>query len=169
MSHFSNIGAAAWLISLLGVAALGVMKAEAAADMHQLCRQVRNDDAIRDYSPALHDETAQAFKELFPDAQSAPDELQTQAQYRCMDGKVMVCFVGANLPCAKMNAARDNPGADEFCRQNPNAEGVPAVATGHDTVYSYRCRNGQAEIADELWELDERGFAKKLWAALPDR
>ncbi|ESW62713.1 hypothetical protein X772_36805 [Mesorhizobium sp. LSJC280B00] len=171
MSRFSNTGAAAWLVgALLSLAALGVTKAEA-ADMHQLCRQVHNDDTIQDYSPALHDETVQAFKALASDAQIAPDdsELRAQAQYRCMDGKVMVCFVGANLPCTKMNAARDNPGADEFCRQNPNAKDVPAVATGHDTVYSYRCRNGQAEIADDLWELDERGFAKKLWAELPDR
>ncbi|MER9890935.1 hypothetical protein NKJ40_02365 [Mesorhizobium sp. M0119] len=114
MSRFSNTGAAAWLVAaLLSLAALGVAKAEA-ADMHQLCRQVRNDDTIQDYSPALHDETVQAFKALAPDAQIAPDdsELRAQAQYRCMDGKVMVCFVGANLPCTKMNAARDNPGAD---------------------------------------------------------
>ncbi|MGX7876015.1 hypothetical protein ACVDG5_027885 [Mesorhizobium sp. ORM6] len=81
----------------------------------------------------------------------------------------MVCFVGANLPCAKMNVTRDDPGADEFCRQNPNENGVPAAATGHDTVFSYGCRHGKAEVVGQTWQLDERGFARKLWAALPDR
>ncbi len=139
-------------------------------DLHQYCRKAGNDDTIRSYSLALHDGTLDAFRKLFPDAQDTPDDsvFQTEAQYRCMNGKIMACFVGANLPCVKLNTARDNPGADDFCRQTPNSDFVPMVATGHDTIYSYRCRNGKAEVAGDIWELDERGFAKKLWAELPD-
>lgn len=161
---------------LLGISVSLVMAggavAEPADDLHQVCRQVRDDDTLREYSPALRDETVQAFKKLFPDAKSVPadDELETQAIFRCMNGKVLVCAVGANLPCVKMNAARDNPGANEFCRQNPaDEDSVPAYAVGHDSVYSYKCRNGRAEVVEPTWDLDERGFARKLWAELPAR
>jgi hypothetical protein len=84
-----------------------------------------------------------------------------------MDGKVLACFVGANLPCAKMNAARDNPGANEFCKTNPNDDVVPAFATGHDAVYSYKCASGKAVVTGNSWALDKRGFAKELWTEVP--
>ena len=140
-----------------------------AQNLYQLCRQVKNDDTIRPYSHELYGGTAKAFKKLFPDAKDTPpeSELQTQANYRCMDGKVLACFVGANLPCAKMNAARDNPGADEFCKANPNDDIVPAFATGHDAVYSYKCLDGKAMVTGETWVLDKRGFAVRLWADVP--
>ena len=154
------------------IATASVSTATAADDLHQTCRRVRDDDTIRAYSPALREETLRAFKELVPDAKTVPadDEFANQAVFRCMRGKIFVCLMGANLPCVKMNAARDNVGADAYCRSNPNADSpVPAAATGHDAVYSYRCHNGRAEITGEPWKLDERGFATKLWAELPDR
>ena len=135
------------------------------------CARLGNDDTIRDYDPSLRDRTALAFKKLFPHAKGTPDRgsLETQAQYRCMNGKVMVCFVGANLPCAKMNAKRENSGADSFCRDNPGADSVPAFATGHDTIYAYRCRGGRAEVTATIQQLDQRGFARALWVELPPR
>ncbi|TPI41916.1 hypothetical protein FJW07_05265 [Mesorhizobium sp. B3-1-9] len=150
-------------------AAAGNATAAAAQDLHKLCRQVKNDDTVRPYSHALHAGTVKAFKKLFPEAKSAPQEseLATQANYRCMNGKLLACFVGANLPCTKMNAARDNPGADEFCRTNPNGDVVPAFATGHDAVYAYKCAAGKAVITGQPWVLDKRGFATKLWAEVP--
>ena len=161
--------------TLLGIIAIFHMTGVAAAaapgpDLHQLCSEERNDDTIRAYSHALYGGTVEAFKKLFPAATATPDEaeLKTQAHYRCMNGKIMVCFVGANLPCVKMNNARNNPGADGFCRQHRNEDNVPAFAIGHDAVFSYRCRNGRAEIVSSAWKLDERGFAKKLWTVLPD-
>ena len=152
-------------------AAPATAKAAPAEDLYKLCRKVKNDDTIRPYSHALYAGTVKAFKKLFPDAKGAPQEqeLQTQASYRCMNGKVLACFVGANLPCAKMNAARENPGADEFCKTNPNADVVPAFATGHDAVYSYKCASGKAVVTDSSWQLDKRGFAKTLWAVVPER
>ncbi len=171
--RFSNItfSLAATLLGILAIFYMaGVAAAAPGPDLHQLCREARNDDTIREYSHALYNGTVEAFKELFPAATATPDEaeLKTQAQYRCMNGKIMVCFVGANLPCVKMNNARNNPGADEFCRQHQNEDNVPAFAIGHDAVFSYRCRSGRAEIVGSAWKLDERGFAKKLWAELPD-
>ncbi|RAZ87019.1 hypothetical protein DPM33_27170 [Mesorhizobium hawassense] len=169
--RLSTIGLLAFaLLSAFIAAGAATAKAAPADDLYKLCRQVRNDDTIRPYSHELYAGTLKAFKKLFPDATNAPreQELRTQASYRCMNGKVLACFVGANLPCTKMNAARDNPGADEFCRTNPNADVVPAFATGHDAVYSYKCASGKAVVTDSSWQLDKRGFAKKLWAVLPE-
>ncbi|TPN75973.1 hypothetical protein FJ987_22915 [Mesorhizobium sp. CU2] len=167
----STVGLAA-IALLLAIVALWAGKAAAApADLHKLCSQVKNDDTVRPYQHALHAGTVKAFKELFPDAKGMPQEaeLETQANYRCMDGKLLACFVGANLPCAKMNAARDNPGADEFCKTNANADSVPAFATGHDAVYAYKCEGGKAVVSGTNWLLDKRGFATKLWVEVPKR
>ncbi len=168
--RLSTIGLLAFAL-LSALVAGGGATAAPAKDLYKLCRKVGNDDTVRPYSHELHGGTVKAFRKLFPDAKSAPQEqeLQTQASYRCMNGNVLACFVGANLPCAKMNAAHDNPGADEFCKTNPNDDAVPAFATGHDAVYSYKCRNGKAVVSGQPWALDKRGFAKKLWAVVPQR
>jgi hypothetical protein len=141
------------------------------ADLAAICARLGNDDSIRGYDPALRARTASAFKKLFPNAKGSPDgdSWATQAQYRCMNGKVMVCFVGANLPCVRMNAKRENPGADMFCRDNPDEESVPAYAIGHDSIHAYRCRDGKAEVTETTRQLDQRGFAKDLWVELPTR
>lgn len=146
-------------------------RAEPEADLADVCARLGNDDSIRDYDPSLRARTASAFRKLFPNAKGGPngDSRQTQAQYRCMNGKVMVCFVGANLPCTKMNAKRENPGADVFCRENPDAGSVPAYAIGHDSIHTYRCRSGKAEVTETTRQLDQRGFAKDLWIELPAR
>jgi hypothetical protein len=164
-------GLCAVALPMVIAASLTVSSAAAADDLRQHCRQVRDDDAIRKYDPRLRDDALHAYRLLFPDARSAPSdsEFETQSSFRCMDGKVMVCFSGANLVCGKMNADRKNAGADTFCRSTPNADFVPLAATGHDTIYSYRCRNGEAVVSGTTWALDKRGFATRLWAAAPDR
>jgi hypothetical protein len=134
------------------------------------CAKVRNDDTMRGYDPSLREPTIKAFKTMFPDAKGEPDpsSFAAQAHYRCMDAKVMVCFVGANLPCSKIDTAKDNPGAHAFCRQNPNASFVPAFAAGHGSAYAFRCRGGKAVVDGATWALDKRGFARKIWAVLPE-
>ena len=46
--------------------------------------------------------------------------------------------------------------------------GVPrtGVATGHDTPYEWRCRNGRAEVVGTVQDLDARGFGKALWTRM---
>ena len=137
----------------------------AETDLTKLCKREVNDDTVRDYQPSLHDAALRAFKKFFPDAAQKPADnmLAGQAKFRCMSGKVYACFIGANLPCSKMNTEKSNAGADAFCKDNPTADSVPMVATGHDTIYSYRCKDGRAEIARKLYQLDQRGFAQSLW------
>jgi hypothetical protein len=168
-----TVGVAAALAVTLCCLSLATWQArEAAAEegLVQHCASVRDDDKVRGYDPSLREPTIKAFKTLAPNAKGEPDssDIETQAQYRCMDGKVMVCFVGANLPCVKINTAKDNPGADAFCKEHSKEESVPAFATGHDSAYSYKCRDGKAVVDHETWKLDKRGFAEKIWTVLPE-
>jgi len=84
--------------------------------------------------------------------------------WRCMHGKVYVCAVGANLPCgSKADRAQRNSGAEAYCRENPAATDVPAFATGHATIYSWRCSVGRAVRGVPVADLDRRGFRRDLW------
>jgi hypothetical protein len=166
------IGAAVALaVSLCGLSLVPSQARDAAMKegLLQHCASVRDDDKVRGYEPALREPTIKAFKKMFPDAREEPNPsaFETQAHYRCMDGKVMVCFIGANLPCSRIITARDNPGADAFCKKASNGNSVPAYATGHDSAYSFTCRDGRAVVDRETWRLDKRGFAAKIWTALP--
>ena len=87
--------------------------------------------------------------------------------WRCMDGAVLVCAVGANIPCqAKADRTRHNAGAEAYCRDRGNADLVPAYATGHETIYEWRCISGAAVRGKAVAQLDRRGFRVELWHRL---
>src|SRR5262245_1448156 len=88
--------------------------------------------------------------------------------FRCAGGHVLVCTVGANLPCGKANVSQA-PGAGivQWCRENPDAEFVPAFATGHDTIYQWRCQAGAPQIVRQTLHADAQGFVAEFWKALP--
>ncbi len=157
------------LIALLGIrVVLTPVKVDAAtADMAVQCARVRNDDTLRPYDPSLRAALIKAYFRLFPGA-TPPSEagLKDGANLRCMNGRLLACFIGANLPCGKMNAMRENQGADAYCRTKPDADVVPAFATGHDTIYSYRCAAGRPVIVRQTFTLDASGFAVRLWVPL---
>ncbi len=99
----------------------------------------------------------------------APVEVFAQGTFwRCMDGKVYACTVGANLPCTSKADTGRTPTADEkdFCTANPNADVVPAVVTGRETVYEWRCKDGAPEIVRQVFTPDARGFISDFWYAL---
>ena len=130
------------------------------------CAKVGDEDTLHPPPADLSSALKQAFAHL--QGGGAPDDayLQANAQTRCMDGKLLVCFVGANLSCGKINATRDNPGATAWCREHPGDKIIPLVATGHDTLYSYECDGANARVTKTNWVLDRRGFAAKLWTPL---
>jgi hypothetical protein len=166
-SESSKAWACGMLIAVLGAWAVpGSVNAHAAdAELAARCAQIGNDDRVRPYDPSLSAGLIKAYSRLSPGARMPPPaELKAGANIRCMNGHLLACFVGANLPCGKMQAARDNPGADEYCHGNPDADVVPAFATGHDTTYSYRCASGKPVVVGQTFTLDRRGFAAKLWA-----
>jgi hypothetical protein len=84
--------------------------------------------------------------------------------WRCMDGAVYVCATGANLRCdTKADRAKRNSGADNYCRENPNSAFVPAYATGHNTIYAWRCSAGSAVSGKRAIKLDRRGYRADIW------
>ena len=104
--------------------------------------------------------------------QSAPDRplaLFVNASFwRCMDGQVYACWVGANLPCWEQANTSQTPTADmtNYCQANPNADGIPGYVTSSATVYAWSCKNGVATPGRQVWQVDARGFIANIWYAL---
>jgi hypothetical protein len=115
--------------------------------------------------PKVPESVAQGLQK----ALNAPDTpisvLENGSFWRCMDGHVYACFVGANLPCEeKVNTDRTPTQAEnDYCAQNPNADVIPAVVTGRATAYEWRCNNKTPEIVKQIAEPDARGFFSNIW------
>ena len=88
--------------------------------------------------------------------------------WRCMGGVVYACTVGANLPCQERADVSRAPTESmvNFCRNNPQAEVIPAVVTGRTTVYEWTCTNGRPEVARQFAHPDARGFLSNIWYAI---
>ncbi len=85
--------------------------------------------------------------------------------WRCLDGKVLGCFLGADLPCILPADTSETPneGVVAYCQENPAAEFVPAVAAGKATIYEWRCKDGTPEISKQVLHADARGFIAEIW------
>jgi hypothetical protein len=84
--------------------------------------------------------------------------------WRCMNGAVYVCAIGANIPCdAKADRTKRNSGADKYCEENRDAAVVPAYATGHATIYGWSCSAGKAVRGKRTAEVDRRGYRIDIW------
>ena len=86
---------------------------------------------------------------------------------RCEGGTVLACLTGANLNCGQADRSRRNHGATVWCRAHPDAPFVPKFATGHTTVFDWRCAGRHAVIAAQVQQVDARGFVRGAWRALP--
>ena len=82
---------------------------------------------------------------------------------RCAGAKLLACVVGANLNCGKANKRRSLPGASEFCRANPDAQIIPMAATGHDTIYTWRCVGRRAVAVKAVVAVDPDGYDAGNW------
>jgi hypothetical protein len=119
--------------------------------------------------PAVPDSVAEALRTASGAAADAPLSIfESNSHWRCMDGKVYGCFVGANIPCEdKADTSRTPTSAEnEFCQSQPNADVIPAVVTGRDTVYEWRCTDDQPEIVRQVFEVDAQGYISEFWYVL---
>jgi hypothetical protein len=119
--------------------------------------------------PQMPDALLQGLKKASGAAADAPNELFTNGGYwRCMDGKVYACTVGANLPCAaKANTNKTPTQAEtDFCQANPTAD-IPAVVTGHESIYAWTCKQGKPQIDQQVFHVDPQGFIAEIWYAIP--
>jgi hypothetical protein len=116
-------------------------------DPFAYCEAVGTIDApdARYSGPALPEPIARGLKAALAQPADGPVEpLLRNSIWRCMDGKVYACTVGANLPCAeKADQQRaPAPALTDFCRQNPGAEVIPMAVTGRAPVFAWRCTGG---------------------------
>jgi hypothetical protein len=117
----------------------------------------------------ISDAMAKAIRKAVDASDDAPIDMFKQASsWRCVDGKVYGCFVGANLPCdAKANTDKTPSDAiNSFCTENKNADSIPAAVTGHETVYEWGCKDGKAEIMKQVFQVDAQGYIADIWYPL---
>lgn len=98
----------------------------------------------------------------------APIEFQRNAVWRCMNGQVMVCHFGANLPCQEKADTSQTPSTamEDFCKENRNAEVIPAAVTGRATVYEWKCSDGKPQVVKQVFTADAQGYLTEFWYKL---
>lgn len=95
-----------------------------------------------------------------------PEWLPRTMSWRCMQGKVYACSVGANLPCdEKANTSQEPTEAGkEYCRNNPNS---PVGVKDKTTIYNWSCVDGVPQRGRQWTEADAAGFLAAIWYELP--
>ncbi len=117
-------------------------------------------------NPGVPEVIARGLKQASQAPDDAPLEpFQQNAYWRCMDGKVYACFVGANIPCWSQADVSQTPNEAmvAYCQENAQAEFIPAAVTGHETVYEWRCTDGSPTIVRQVLEVDEQGYPVNFW------
>lgn len=102
-------------------------------------------------------------------AHMPPDEVAAQSSIRCEDGVVLACMTGANLNCGKADVRKTSQGGDAWCREHPDASFIPMFATGHATIYAWRCEGTRATPERQAQTLDAKGFVAENWRRLSKR
>lgn len=89
--------------------------------------------------------------------------------WRCMNGKVVACNAGVNIPCTEKADTSRLPRARmvEFCKANPGCDFIPAFATGKTTIYHWRCTDGEPVLVKQSRTPDARGFLTEIWHEIP--
>jgi hypothetical protein len=150
-----GVAAAALAVSLLGLPGAAV----SAEPVHPLCRGGETDDA-----PRLIPETLVPAAVWLFGLQAMPaEQVRRSTLYRCVEGQVLVCNLGTNLPCGKANTSPTLPAADAWCAENPGSDFIPMYVTGHDTIYRWRCEGTKAANSGEPLETDRHGFISRYW------
>jgi hypothetical protein len=143
------------------------------SDPFLYCAAIGTIDApdARYVGPAVPEAIVKGLRAKAGIADDAPDNwVAAGTVWRCMDGHVWACFVGANLPCSKVNTS-STPQAemDDFCKTNPKADNIPAAVTGHETIYDWRCVDGTPQVVKQRFTPDAQGFASNFWYELRAR
>ena len=141
------------------------------SDPFEYCAAVGTVDGPdeRYVGPAAPEAVIEDLREKAEIGEDAPaDWVAAGTVWRCMDGKVWACFVGANLPCSEKADTSSTPRPEmvDFCTANPNADAIPAAVTGRATIYEWRCADGTPEVVRQLLEPDAQGFPSEFWYEL---
>jgi hypothetical protein len=158
------------LLALLGMALVGraATAAETYTDPFAYCAAVRTIDApdARYTGAKMPESIARGLQKAFHAPASAPlGPFLENSVWRCMDGKVYACNVGANIPCQEKADTSRKPTAvlKEFCEGNRDAAVIPAYVTGRATVYEWRCKGTAPTAVRQLTRPDARGYLASAW------
>jgi hypothetical protein len=119
--------------------------------------------------PKVPEAVARGLKRAIGVPANAPlESFLRNTFWRCMDGRVYACTVGANFPCQERADTSRMPGQGvvDFCKNNPQAEVIPAVVTGRTTVYEWKCTKATPEVVRQFAHPDARGFLSNIWYAI---
>jgi hypothetical protein len=83
-------------------------------------------------------------------------------EWRCMDRTVYACASGNSPICGKMGPNDNIAAIRQFCREQPNAIGVPAAVTGRFPV-TWRCRQGKPIMEQGDFRVDNQGYPVEYW------
>jgi hypothetical protein len=164
----------ALLLIVAGIAGCGAAAAPTATsapttytDAFAYCAAVGTIDApdATYTGPQVPESVAQGLQTALDVPDTPLSVLQGGSSWRCMDGEVYACFVGANLPCEAKANTDQTPTQEEidFCQQNPESDFIPAVVTGRETVFEWRCRDGAPEVVRQVFQPDAQGFLSEIW------
>jgi hypothetical protein len=147
-------------VFIFAVGVLTIALAAVPAHAGAYCQQ-------RDTAPApLPASLVPAVEKAFGLHNADPAWVERSTVVRCMGGRLLACNMGANLPCGKANTALSLPAGDDWCRQNPNSDFVPAYISGHDSAEHWRCINGVPAIAGPPDPIDRQGYLTNYWKIL---
>jgi hypothetical protein len=159
-----------FLLAMMVTASAGAALAATPArydDPAPYCAALRTIDRpdARYAGPAVPDWLARALQLASGASADAPLDFFKQARWRCADGKVLACLTGANIPCDDKadRSRRASAGSRQFCRDNREADIVPAFAAGRTTIYDWRCSAGVPQIVRQIQKIDGRGYAASFW------
>jgi hypothetical protein len=140
-------------------------------DPSAYCAEVRTIDSPDDRytGEAVPQAIAEGVRRASGGSPDAPLAFFTRGTvWRCLNGHVYACTVGANLPCAAKADTSRNPTKPmiEFCRANPGSGFIPAAVAGRETVYQWACDGTEAIVLRQVFQVDERGFIADIWYRL---
>jgi hypothetical protein len=127
----------------------------------RFCSRIVTDDVLRPIPGSL----VPAAERAFGLAAMPARMIRESTFFRCFERRILLCTVGANLPCGKADTRISIPAADEWCVTHRGAGSIPAFVVGHATVYDWKCDGTKAAAAGAVLHVDRRGFVAEYWKA----
>jgi hypothetical protein len=155
-----RVAAVALTLTAGGATEGGMARAEPPA---ALCERLGTDDTTRPIPDSLVAAANAALGTSLP-----ADAAIASTVFRCAEGHLLVCTVGANLACGKADTSRQSTaGMTAWCRAHPDADFVPAFASGHDTIFAWHCIGAIPRVIRQTSYVDGRGFIADNWKTVP--
>jgi len=141
-------------------------------DPFAYCRALGTVDApdARYTGPAVPAAVARGLQKAFGVEPTEPlAAFERGTSWRCMNGSVWACNVGANLPCMEKPDFEQQPSdaMRAYCEENPGSDFIPMYVTGHATLFQWACIGKEVRRGKRTTQLDARGYIASIWHRIP--